>query len=170
MLLYFTEKKEIDIRRLLDIYSESIAENAAEFYPDEELSFAVGKEERKFVGFLNEFFGKKGNKYFVLEEEGEWVSALRLSTIGGWSYYLEAFETRPDSRRRGSAKRLICAVFEKLGQYGPFVIADCVSKTKAPSVRTHISCGFRIVSENGINRLSGTVNDRAYGMEYVHAV
>lgn len=89
MLLYFTEKKEIDIRRLLDIYS---------------------------------------------------------------------------------AKRLICAVFEKLGQYGPFVIADCVSKTNAPSVRTHISCGFRIVSENGINRLSGMVNDRAYGMEYVYAV
>ncbi|MBO4838666.1 MAG: GNAT family N-acetyltransferase [Lachnospiraceae bacterium] len=167
MLIRAENKTGLDLRAFLDIYEEGIRENAAEFYPDEPAEEAVRREEESFSAFLDEFFAKPGNTYWILEEDGAWVSALRLSRVEPGFYYLEALETRPDYRRKGCAARLIRAVTAELEKQGPVRICDCVSKRNTASVRTHERCGFRIVSGEGFDYLSGTVNDRTYGMEYV---
>jgi L-amino acid N-acyltransferase YncA len=167
MLIMAENKTELDLRAFLDIYEEGIRENAAEFYPDEPAEEGLRKEQESFSAFLDGFFAKPGNTYWFLEKDGAWVSALRLSRIEPGFYYLEALETRPDRRRKGCAARLIRAVIGELEKQGPVRICDCVSKRNTASVRTHESCGFRIVSETGFDYLSGTANDRTYGMEYV---
>nr|MBQ6241884.1 GNAT family N-acetyltransferase [Lachnospiraceae bacterium] len=167
MLIRAEKKTDLDLRAFLAIYEEGTRENAAEFYPDEPAEEGVRKEEESFSAFLDEFFAKPGNTYWILEENSVQVSALRLSRLGPGFYYLEALETRPDCRRKGCAARLIRAVTAELEKQGPVRICDCVSKRNTASLHTHESCGFRIVSEAGVDYLSGTANDRAYGMEYV---
>lgn len=168
MLLKIREFSQIDTRKFLDIYAESNRENAEDFFPGEDIGAAVKKVETGFIEFLDEFFSKPGNTYWILEEDGLWVSALRLSLIGPGSYYLEALETRPDSRQKGFAVKLMKAVTDELKAFGPFVIRDCVSKRNVPSIKTHEKAGFCIVSDAGRDYLSGDENDREYGFEYSH--
>ena len=159
---------QVDGRKLMDIYREGNVENAAYFYPDmEDKVQALERAEREFLHYLEtDFFAKPGNVYWVLEEDGVWVSALRLSEIAPGDYYLEALETHPGFRRRGCGAKLLTAVLEELKPQGPFRLRDCVGKKNVPSLGVHEKCGFRIAAQDGLNCLSGEVNDRCYGMEY----
>ena len=168
MLLRITDAREIDGRKLMDVYAESNFENTDRFFPDEkDKEAAVRMAENGFLEFLeNEFLPQEGAACFVLEEDGVWVSALRVAPAGDGLYYMEALETRPDSRKRGFAERLLCAVEEELKKRGPFRLCSCVSKGNEASRRTHLKCGFKIVSEEGFDYLSGEADGLDYGMEY----
>ena len=168
MLIIITEYKDLDAQKLMAIYSESNYENTDYFYPDEtDKDVAVRKVERGFLDFLkNDFFGQAGASYWILEEEGVWVSALRLSRIQTDLYYLEALETRPDQRRKGYASLLLSGVVGSLKKAGPFRICDCVSKKNAASLKIHEKCGFRIVAEEGYDYLNQETDDHDYGLEY----
>ena len=93
-------------------------------------------------------------------------SALRTSRVERGLYYLEALETRPDSRGRGFASRLLTGVQESLKREGPFRLCDCVGKGNSASLKTHASCGFRIVSEAGYDYLRKETDPLDYGLEY----
>ena len=95
------------------------------------------------------------------------VSALRLTELSPGDYYLEALSTHPDFRRQGCAARLLEAVLTELKKEGPFRLRDCVGKKNMPSLGVHEKCGFRIAAQDGTDYLSGEVNERCYGMEYV---
>ena len=168
MLITITEFKDLDTRKLMDIYSESNYENTDYFYPDEQdKAAAVRKVEEGFLDFLkNDFFGQAGASYWILEEDGVWVSALRLSRIQTDLYYLEALETRQDQRRKGYASLLLSGVVESLKKAGPFRLCDCVSKKNTASLKTHEKCGFRIVAEEGYDYLNQETDDHDYGLEY----
>ncbi len=170
MLLTITDAREIDGRRLMDIYAESNLENTDFFYPDEkDKETAVRMVEDGFLEFLrNGFFTREGSACFVLEEDGVWESALRITPVGDGLYYMEALETRPDRRKRGCAARLLRAAEDELKKRGPFRLCSCVSKKNEASLRTHLACGFRIVSEEGFDYLSGEADGRDYGMEYAY--
>ncbi len=164
----FTRYEDLDARRLMDVYAESNLENAEDFFPDEkDKAAAVRKVEAGFLDFLrDEFFAKPDATYWVLARDGVWVSACRVSRIEDGLYYLEALETRPDSRRRGYAAELLSGVLTALKRRGPFRLCDCVGKRNEASLKTHAACGFRIVSEQGYDYLSGETNERTYGLEY----
>ena len=168
MLLRISRFDDLDERKLMDIYSESNFENTDYFFPDlEDKKEAVRKVEEGFLGFLkDEFFCQSGSEYWVLEADGVWVSALRLSRIEDGLYYLEALETRPDCRRQGHAARLLDGVIDELKKAGPFRICDCISKRNTASIRTHEKCGFSIVSEAGYDYLLNESDDHDYGLEY----
>lgn len=159
----------VDGRRLMDIYREDNIENTDYFYPDmKDKAHALARVEQDFLHYLEtDFFFKPGNACWVLEENGVWVSALRLSEIAPGDYYLEALETHPDFRRRRCAVRLLEAVLAELRAQGPFRLRDCVGKKNVPSLGVHEKCGFRIAAQDGTDCLSGEVNERCYGMEYV---
>ena len=159
----------VDGRRLMDIYREDNIENTDYFYPDmKDKAQALARVEQDFLHYLEtDFFSKPGNTYWVLEEDGVWVSALRLSEIAPGDYCLEALSTHPDFRRQGCAARLLEAVLAELKKEGPFRLRDCVGKKNVPSLGVHEKCGFRIAAQDGTDCLSGEVNERCYGMEYV---
>ena len=168
MLRVITTYADLDGPRLMAVYAESNLENTDHFFPDmEDKTLAVRKVEEGFLRFLrDEFFAWPGPAYFVLEEAGEWVSALRLNELSPGFYYLEALETRPDRRRQGCAGRLLREVVDHLKAKGPFRIRDCVSKRNEPSVRTHLACGFTIVSDIGHDYLRNEDDEGDYGFEY----
>lgn len=159
----------VDGRRLMDIYREDNIENTDYFYPDmKDKAQALARVEQDFLHYLEtDFFFKPGNTYWVLEENGVWVSALRLTELSPGDYYLEALSTHPDFRRQGCAVRLLEAVLAELKKEGPFRLRDCVGKKNVPSLGVHEKCGFRIAAQDGTDYLSGEVNERCYGMEYV---
>ena len=108
MLLKITDGQALDERKLMDVYAESNLENTDFFCPEEpDKEAAVRMVESGFLDFLkNEFFKEPEAVCWVLEEDGVWVSALRICRIPEGPYYLEALETRPDRRRQGYGVRL----------------------------------------------------------------
>ena len=171
MLYHLTEYKQINPRLLMDLYAEGNEENAKDAMEENQnLPFetALAQAEEGFLAFLREtFFSRPGSSYWIWEEAGIYLSALRLSTIEPGFYYLEALETHPDYRRRGYAAGLLRAVIAELKKEGPFRICDCVHKKNLPSLATHLACGFTVASEAGIDYLyGGEVKDWSYGMEY----
>lgn len=173
MLLQFTGYEQLDTKRLLHLYREGTEVNLRYFYPQaaadpasSEYCEARQKVEQRFLDFLqDDFFAVPGSLYAVLEEDGSWVSALRLAPVeGGW--YLEALETDPDFRRRGCAKRLIRQVIAKLEEDGPVTIWDSVAKTNAASLATHSSCGFVIVRDEGYSYRTGETYPNDWGLRY----
>lgn len=168
MLLRITSFANLDKRKLMDIYSESNAENAAHFYPEEtDKEAALRKAEAGFLHFLeNDFFKWSKAACWVWEESGTWVSALRTCEIQAGSYYLEALETHPEHRKRGYGSSLLSGVLNAMKKDGPFRLCDCVSKNNAASLKTHEKCGFQIVSETGYNYLYKESDAYDFGLEY----
>jgi L-amino acid N-acyltransferase YncA len=163
-----TDASQLDERRLMDLYAESNLENTAFFCPDvSDRQAAVRQVEAGYLTFLREeFFTKEGNVYWVYEENGAWVSALRTSQIRPALYYLEALETAPDHRGRGYASRLLTAVIAELKKRGSFCLCDCVGKKNVASIQTHLKCGFQIVSEEGYDYLRQESSAREYGFAF----
>ena len=172
MILRITRYCDLNERKLMDVYSESNFENTDYFFPDEtDKAVAVRKVEEGFCSFLKEeFFSNAGNDYWVLEENGIWVCALRLNLIEKGLYYLEALETKPDCRKQGYATKLMNGVLSKLKSEGSFRICDCISKKNIASIRTHEKCGFRIVSDKGFDYLQNEADDHDYGLEFSYSV
>ena len=166
MLRRLDRYADVNERKLMDLYAEGNRENAEDFFPGEDPKMAVPKAEAGFLSFLkDEFFPAPENTYWVLELDGVWVSALRLTELNGRRFYLEALETHPDYRRQGYAVRLIRAVVGELQKSGPFCICDCVGKRNAASLAAHKRAGFAIVSEHGYDWLQKEADDRHYGLE-----
>lgn len=171
MLIEITSYNDIDTRKLMDLYMEGNMENVDYFYPNKaDKDAALSLVEENFLKFLKtDFFERPISTYYILEEDGVWVSALRLSLVEDFQcrrYYLEALETRPDSRLKGHASRLLDEVVANLKAKGSFVLCDCVSKRNEPSLRTHLKCGFQIASNEGFDYLQNEANPCYYGMEY----
>lgn len=168
VLRIITSYADLDGPRLMEVYAESNFENTDYFFPElEDKALAVRKVEEGFLTFLrDEFFAGPGPAYYVLEEAGEWVSALRMNEVEPGLYYLEALETRPGYRRQGCGARLLRMVTDHLKSKGPFRICDCVDKQNEASVRTHLACGFRIVADAGHDYLRNTDDPYDYGFEY----
>lgn len=168
MLHFIQSFDDLDQRQFMDIYAESNTENATIFFPElTDKTEALRQTERSFLQYLQtEFLPSDKNTCCVLEEQGVWVSALRLYQIEDRLYYIEALETNPAYRKKGYAAKLLTGLIEALKEGGPFTLCDCVDKKNVASVKTHQACGFSIVSEEGSDYLSGERDCRDYGMAY----
>ncbi len=154
-------------RRRLHGYIYSNRENTAFFCPDiKDPEEARRKVEEGFLEYLeNDFLKKEGNSICVLEESGIWQSALRLNCIRESFYYIETIETRPGSRRKGYASRLLGALIDDLKKGGSFTLVDSVANTNTASLNTHLATGFRIAGDEGYDYLQNTRDTRDYPME-----
>ena len=170
MLKKITDFHNIDQRKLMDVYRESNLENTDCFFPDEtDKALAVQKVEAGFLDFLeNDFFTQSGAAYWLIEEGGVYYSALRTCRIQDGLYWLEALETRPDSRRKGYGAILLSGVTEALKETGPFRLACCVDKKNTASLKTHQKCGFRFVSEEGYDYPNNEADDHDFSLEYCY--
>ena len=169
MLIRIDRLSGLDGRKLMDLYREGNLENAEYFYPeitDREAGIRMVEEE--FLSYIREDFLKiEGNAYYILEADGVWVSALRLYRVKKGLYYIEALETHPDLRKRGYASMLLKLVTESLREKeDSFRVRDCVRKRNLPSIRTHLKSGFRIVSDEGFDLLTGETDPDDFSFEY----
>ena len=83
MLVKVNELNDKEQRLLMDLYEDGNIKNASYFYPDiEDIEVGKKKVEENFIDYIkNEFLINDGNIYYVWEENGIWISAMRVYKI-----------------------------------------------------------------------------------------
>lgn len=139
--------KELSFSQLMQVYAEGNLENGREFWPDETEQRQMMLAEQEFYNYLSQvFFHTEDAVYMVWEEQGKYVSALRLEPYRD-GLLLEALETAPSERSKGYAGMLIRAALE---QYGDKKIYSHISKGNIASRRTHEACGFQKILDHAV--------------------
>ena len=157
MLRFYDKLSDLCFGELMCVYEEGNCEKANDQYAHMDKNAALLQAEQDFYAYLEEIFFRTPNaRYAVWEEGGRYISALRLEPFED-GLLLEALETRPEYRNKGYAKKLILSVL-------PYICVPLyshVNKHYEPSLRTHVSCGFVLVSENA-KLIDGTRVDYCY--------
>lgn len=152
MMLTVRSINELNFGQLMEVYIEDNLQKEE----------GLLEAEQHFWQYLREIFFKvPGAVYYIWQEAGCYVSALRLEPYrDGW--LLEAMETAPDYRRNGYAEKLLRKVLE-LPDYER--IYSHVHKKNIPSLKIHEKCGFCRISEQAVY-IDGSVNSYACTMRY----
>lgn len=160
MLLLARSMRELSFSNLMEVYVEGNQENAEDFWPELPAGQRLLRAEQEFYQYLQEvFFAAPGALYAVWEENGKYMSALRLEPYRD-GLLLEALETEPSQRRRGHAEKLIRAVQDFCGNVK---IYSHVGKNNIPSLKVHEKCGFTRIQEYAVY-IDGSVNQRCCTM------
>ena len=145
-MLHLAKKcRELNFSGLMEVYEESNRENGAQRWQDLSENEQILRAEQEFYRYLEEFFKAEGAYYAVWEENGHYISALRMEPYED-GMLLTALETKPDCRKKGYACALIQAVVEQEKQ----TIYSHVDKSNAASLRVHEKCGFRKISDHAV--------------------
>lgn len=143
MLILAKKHHEISFADLMAVYEEENRRNGELMYPQLPENQQILNAEQAFYQYLREgFFAIPGAVYAIWEEDGRYVSALRLEPYED-GLLLEALETAPAHRRQGYATRLIQEVQRTL----PNKIYSHVRKSNVASLAIHEKCGFCRVLE-----------------------
>lgn len=162
MLIVARKLRELSFGKLMEIYQEGNLENGQIHYPDEPEDRQIALAEQDFYQYLQQvFFRTDGAVYFIWEEHGKYVSALRLEPYRD-GLLLAALETHPEMRRKGYAAKLILEVMTYAKELS---IYSHVSKKNIASLRTHEKCRFERIMEYAVYA-DGSVNDKSYTFCY----
>ncbi len=155
MLYLAKAMHQLNFPALMAIYAEGNRENGADQWPGESPERQLQLAEERFRDYLaHVFFRTPGAVYCILQEDGLWVSALRLEPYKD-GLLVEALETAPEYCRRGYGEKLLRAVQTRIGHK----LYSHVHKKNRPSLALHEKCGFRRISEMAAY-IDGSVNDR----------
>lgn len=164
MLMIAESFKELRFAELLQVYEQSNLEAASEWKHLPPM-FALQLAEQDFRQYLQDvFFKTPGAACFLWEENGHYVSALRLEPYRD-GLLLAALETAPSYRKMGYAAVLIQAVQRHLTKNGAVRLYSHVNKKNVASMRTHEKCGFRVVSDCAVY-ISGSMDYRSCTLLY----
>ena len=156
MLIIFDRLSQIHFGKLMQVYAEGAAENGVEDYPYLPSNEQLLRAEQDFYTYLQTgFFTQPGDLYCVWEENGGYISALRLQRYQD-GLLLEALETQSSYRHQGYAQKLIRAVLEELQ---PNRVYSHIGHKNLASQATHRACGFLKIS-NQARYADGSVNSR----------
>ena len=166
-LLLLKEAGKIEEKEFLGIFRESSEENAPAWYPELSGEAALQKYEDGFFTYMRGPFFAEGGILAILRDEEHYRSSLRLYPYGAENCFLvEAFETRPDSRKLGFGKRLYEAVIAQLEkEYGQIELLADVYKTNTASIAAHLSSGF-VREKEYWEEGDGTRNEKKVTMAY----
>lgn len=160
MLILARSLGELSFEKLMEVYAEGNLENGAQFWPEEPEGRRLQLAEQGFYQYLQEdFFRTPGAVYAVWQENGEYVSALRLEPYQD-GLLLEALETAPNKRRMGYAKKLIQAVLIYLKCRGVGKVYSHVGKRNTASQAAHAACGFQKALDYAVY-VDGSVSRRS---------
>lgn len=160
MLIIAKSMGELNFRMLMEVYEEGNRENGEDNWPELPEGQRLLLAEEAFYQYLREvFFSAADSEYCIWEEDGRYVSALRLEPYRD-GFLLEALETAPQQRRKGYAEQLIREVTSRR--------SDCkiyshVGKRNIPSLKIHEKCGFQQILEYAAY-VDGSVNQRCCTM------
>lgn len=153
MIEVFYKLSDIRFGELMCVYQEGNTENAKERYAKLDRNAAILQVEQDFYIFLEEvFFSVDDAAYYVLSENGKYLSALRLEPYED-GFLLEALETRPGFRRKGYAKKLVSFALDQVKK----PVYSHVLKDNVPSLSAHFSCGFKKIMDSA-RYIDGTVS------------
>lgn len=161
MVNFYGRLRDICFDQLMFVYSEALEENATELYATLNHAEGIMLARQDFYQYLQEvFFPTKDACYAVLEQNGRYVSALRVEPYRD-GLLMEAVETAPEYRRKGYACSLVEQTVSMLSEKYHGKLYSHVSKRNYASIQLHKHCGFQILSEYA-RYIDGSVNDRAF--------
>lgn len=138
MLKVIRSMAELPFGRLMEVYAQSNRERGEQWSqesPERQIELA----EQEFYAYLRKcFFTRPHSRYFIWEEQGRAVCALRCECYAD-GVLLTALETAPDCRCKGYAKQLLGAVLERLDSGKVYVH---IHKDNKASLAVHMACGF----------------------------
>ncbi len=156
MLRYARALHLLSFGSLMEVYLEGNQENAADNYSGRSAGEGLLLAEQDFYNYLHDvFFPTEGALYAIWEEDGRYVSALRLEPYQD-GLLIEGLETAPAARRKGYAKALMQAIQQ---DHPDATLYAHVHKQNVPSLELHRSCGFSRISEHA-TYIDGSINDR----------
>ena len=165
MLLVAASLHELSFPKLMEVYAQSNRENGEDRYPGETLDRQLALAEEDFRDYLSQvFFAAENVRYFVLEEAGRYISALRLEPYED-GLLLEALETAPAFRKKGYASALIEKTQAYLKEQGSIRLYSHVSRNNIASLRAHEKRGFRKILDYG-RYIDGSINRRTVTLLY----
>lgn len=155
MMQVYGSLSRLRFGELMEVYRESVALSGAENYPRSSEPMQFHQASQDFYAFLQQgFFLTEDDRYCIWEENGAYISALRLERYQD-GILLEALETRPEYRARGYAEKLIRAA---LDAFGTKKIYSHISHKNAASLAVHRNCGFEKILPYA-RYADGSVND-----------
>ena len=158
MLILAHSLRDLRFGALMEVYADSNEEKASD-WPNLPRGYALTLAEQDFRQYLQEvFFPTDGALCAVWEEEGCYVSALRLEPYRD-GLLLEALETRPDQRGKGYAQTLIREMQRYLVGQGPVKLYSHEHRRNTASRKTHEQCGFHVISDCAVY-INGSVDLR----------
>ena len=160
MLCIAKKLRDLSFSALMEVYMESNREKAELEFSDLSIEQGIYHVEQDLYHYLWEvFFRTPGSVYFLWQENGRYLSALRLEPYKD-GLLLEALETAPEYRRKGYAEALLREALSGNGK-----IYSHVHKNNVPSLRIHEKLGFRRISETAAY-IDGSVNDHCCTLCY----
>ena len=151
MLSVIRSMAELPFGSLMEIYAESNRVRGSR-WPQEAPERQIALAEQEFYAYLRQcFFTRPGSRYFVWEEQGKPVCALRCESYAD-GMLLTALETAPDCRGKGYATQLLRAVLSHLEAVKVYVH---IHKDNQASLAVHLSCGF-VKYRTGARMLDGS--------------
>lgn len=156
MLKIVNSLGQLRFSELMTVYKEGNQRNRKALYPHLSENTGLLQVEQDFYQYLREcFFPVRGAVYALWEEQGRYVSALRLEPYQD-GLLLEALETAPQARKKGYATALIQGVQDWLAGQGSQRVYSHVDKRNGPSLAAHRACGFEKVLDYGVS-IDGSV-------------
>ena len=156
--------KELNIRHLLDVYSDSldeVARNKGEALP---YGLRMLEAEQDFLGYMRDFLSFPGAFLALWTHDSLCVSALRVEPYDD-GYLISGLETKTEQRKMGYGKKLLREVVQNLDHAVKCRIYSHVSKRNTASLHLHLSCGFFVVSDYAV-LLDGSVFTDYYTLRY----
>lgn len=151
MLRVYSSMADLPFGKLMEIYAQSNRE-LGEQWPREAEDYRPALAEQEFYAYLRQcFFTLPSARYFLWEEQGRPVSAVRCEAYRD-GVLLTALETAPDCRRKGYATLLLQAVLHQLQSEKVYVHIRHDNKV---SLSVHQKCGFEKV-KSGARLLDGS--------------
>lgn len=144
MLKRITQVQGQTVRDQMELYRESMAQLAGRFESPQAMEQAYGE-------FLKEFVTHSNQMVLVEEVDGVWVSGLRCVESAPGVWYLEALETAPQARGKGWAQQLLTHTQQLPTQQGGRELFSLIVPENAPSIATHVACGFAATQREPIN-------------------
>ncbi len=141
MLRIVDSLNQLPFSALMEIYIEGNAENGQEKYPELPPAQQLAEAEQDFYAYLKIFFRQTDSRYFLWEEAGRYVSALRVEPYES-GYLIAALETEPSRRNCGYAKTLLQEVLFWIEKHNPAPVYSHISKANKPSLVVHKAVGF----------------------------
>lgn len=156
MVKIVTKLTQLRYSDLMAVYEQSNRACAAQHYRALDANDGLIRAEQELYAYLGEiFFDRTGAFMGIWEENGEYVSAVRMEPyLDG--LLLNGLETAPEHRNKGYAQRLVAAVLQDVR----LPVYSHVHKENGPSLRVHRACGFKRICEQA-TYLDGTVTDHA---------
>lgn len=142
---------DLPFGNLMNVYAQSNFERGFQ-WPDEPAERRIALAEQEFYAYLRQcFFTLPDSRYFLWEEQGRVVSAVRCEGFGN-GVLLTALETDPAYRCKGYATALLKASLQYLKKGDVYVH---IRRDNLASVSIHLRVGFTKV-KTGARMLDGS--------------